>query len=210
MKKSGFTLSELIIALGIVGVIAAITAPMITSIVPDKDKVNTLNAYKLIQDTSKEILRDPSLYHCNGDTSANILTCNEKPFDVPDAYISKMTSSYSRKFPVLFAWKLGVNADDMTWNSSKGMTFKTNDGTYWEINCNSSSGATFVLDFNGTNEGKNCSYHKTSCQKPDRFTFELGIDGMTVQGKDNLTKAYIKNPFKLNDKKEDYKTAKSL
>ena len=36
MKKFGFTLSEVIVTLGVIGIVAAITSPLLTGIIPDK------------------------------------------------------------------------------------------------------------------------------------------------------------------------------
>ena len=45
--------------------------------------------------------------------------------------------------------------------------------------------------------------------KPDRFAFEVDLKGH-VKGSDSLTKAYLANPNKLNNKKADYAKAKEL
>jgi len=47
MKKLGFTLSEIIVTLCIIGVVAAITAPLIENLVPDKNKMMVLKYYKM-------------------------------------------------------------------------------------------------------------------------------------------------------------------
>ena len=41
------------------------------------------------------------------------------------------------------------------------------------------------------------------------FSFNIDING-AVTGRDALTKAYLENPSKLNDKKADYARAKAL
>ncbi len=57
MKKFGFTLMEVIIALGIVGVVAAISTPLLNNLIPDKDKIAVLKTYKIIGDINNEIKR---------------------------------------------------------------------------------------------------------------------------------------------------------
>ena len=42
MKKFGFTLMEIIVTIGIIGVVAAITAPTINNIMPDKNKIKVM------------------------------------------------------------------------------------------------------------------------------------------------------------------------
>ena len=47
MKKFGFTLAEIMIALSIVGVMAAVVGPAITNLAPDKNKVIYLDYFLL-------------------------------------------------------------------------------------------------------------------------------------------------------------------
>ena len=56
MNKKGFTLAEVLIALAIIGVTAAITAPMLSSLMPDKHKAMVLKYYKTITDINKDLL----------------------------------------------------------------------------------------------------------------------------------------------------------
>ena len=58
MRKMGFTLSEVLIALTIIGVVAAISAPLVNNVIPDKNKAIVLKAHKTISDINSEIL-DP-------------------------------------------------------------------------------------------------------------------------------------------------------
>ena len=48
MKKFGFTLAEVIVTLGIIGLLAAITAPLLGSLTPDQNKIKVLKAYKIL------------------------------------------------------------------------------------------------------------------------------------------------------------------
>ena len=88
MKKA-FTLSELIVAIGIVGVIAAMTTPFLSGLFPDGRKIQVLKAYRIISDINAELLSDPSIYqlgtpvNINGTSINNCigLMCEQRPLN---------------------------------------------------------------------------------------------------------------------------------
>ena len=62
MKKQAFTLTEILITLGIIGVLAAIVTPSITKIHPDETKVKYMKAYNALATLAPEIANDESLF----------------------------------------------------------------------------------------------------------------------------------------------------
>ena len=95
--------------------------------------------------------------------------------------------------------------------------FYTKDGAYWKI---SKSDITdnygvknieigLLVDFGGTVAGVNCLYDQDSCPNPDRFEFTIDTYGK-VTGSDSLTKAYLENPDKTNDRSVDFARAKEI
>jgi len=54
MKKNAFTLAEIVVTLGIIGIVTAMTAPSLMNLMPDKSKVEVLKVYKLINDATIE------------------------------------------------------------------------------------------------------------------------------------------------------------
>ena len=62
MKKKGFTLAEALISLAIVGIIAAIAAPMINRYKPDEDKITFLRTYDSIVEIINNIANNTHLY----------------------------------------------------------------------------------------------------------------------------------------------------
>ena len=66
MKKFGFTIQELLITLGIIGIVAAMTAPVIVKIVPDDTKLKYLKTYNTLTTLTNDILGDNTLYWTQG------------------------------------------------------------------------------------------------------------------------------------------------
>jgi len=199
MKKLGFTLSEVIIALGIIGVIAAITAPLIGGIMPDKDKVQVLKYYKAITDVNNDLLNDVSLYRKYWDNGGYCqgLGCTKQPTN--PAFSDEKFSSL-QKYQNLLKEHLDINEGGYL-----------QDGVRLGFGRQSLSGRQvyeaevyIITDSNGWG----CSY-SSSCKKPTRFEFNVDTYGK-VTGHDPLTKAYLENPHKLNDRKKDYARAKEL
>ena len=62
MKKDGFTLAELLIALGIIGVAAALITPSLVNIMPDRYKIRVLQYYAAICTANQELLDDSATY----------------------------------------------------------------------------------------------------------------------------------------------------
>jgi hypothetical protein len=81
-------------------------------------------------------------------------------------------------------------------NSSANFAHKTNKYAILEIDTDPSRAGSTI-------------YSSTNTKKIDTFRFKINPDG-SVEGDDSLTKAYLRNPHKLNDRKADYDVAKSL
>jgi prepilin-type N-terminal cleavage/methylation domain-containing protein len=207
MKKRAFTLSEILVALAVIGVVAAITSPMITGLMPDKQKIKVLKMYKVINDINNELLDDTTLYHSGSDnTDINCVGLGCDSIDGLNSYEGIETDKYG----ALLVSKL--YASDIKTNQSDGLiTFSTSDGTTWMIdNVDNSSNAfrKITVDVDQSTKGKDCIY-SNDCQKPDRYSFEVDSIGH-LRGADPLTKAYLKNSMKLNDKKNDYSNAAKI
>ena len=204
MKKFGFTLSEILVTIAVIGVISSIVVPMVGDILPDQDKMKVLKCYKTIVDTNNELLNDPSLYWTPDDEDCLGFGCVQKPID--PKYKDNNNIFGVNKYLLLFADKLENDVDSSLFPSKSGVKFNTPDGLYWTLTAASNGEYNMTIDLNGS-EGPNASYSTT--QKPDIFTFKVSESGK-VSGNDNLTKAYLKNPHKLNDKKKDYEAAKNM
>ena len=190
MKKLGFTITELILALGVIGVLVAITAPAISNLMPNQEKIKVLKYYKLMNDVSQEMLNDQSLYISEDECVA--FYCTQKPIN--EKYQDDLYKGQS-KFGALFVEHVQANTTELTKNSS-GAFFYLDDGSYWAFDWSSFDYVDVMVDINGKHNSSDC------------FFFAIPKNGGQVRGNDPLSVAYIKNASKLNCKKEDYETAK--
>lgn len=212
MRKNGFTLAELLVTVGVIGIVAAITVPIVGNISPDKNKVKVLKSYKAISDVTSDMLSDPGLYMQiipdGGQVECVGLGCTEIPAN--PAYQYDKTATGVTKY----GWLLGTKMNAVKGPETNGNTisFVTPDGVAWRIKNNpNTANYTVEIGTNGEDSFNNsCSYNSSSCNenhKPEIFIFNVNEKGVVTPG-DPLSQAYIRNPYKLNDKKADFRTAK--
>ena len=53
---------ELLVAIAIIGVVAALTAPALMNMMPDKTKMQVVKIHKIICEINKELIEDPLLF----------------------------------------------------------------------------------------------------------------------------------------------------
>ena len=223
MKRNGFTLSELIVAIGIIGILAAITVPMLDNILPDQNKIKVLKYYKVIQEISQELVNDKSLYYSN---DCIVLMCTQRPLN-PE--FNDQSFEGENKFANLFFEKMESTGDRI--DELGDFVFKLADGSEWSIGLATYNFATNVWSWNQNNlnafqiridiigpEGANMDYgtytmftdsERELRRNTDQFYFAVNESGM-VYPADELTRAYLLNPNKLNDKKRDFDCAANI
>ena len=222
MKKFGFTLAELLVAIGIIAIIAAATAPMLDRIVPDKNKAKVLKVYKTVSDINADLLSDPSLYMMDNNAEPCVgIECTDLP---TNPQYSDAHYSGTSKYCYLLADKLNLATDinEIPPRNAMGLansrvTFDTTDGLHWEVFCsairqrrpivrNVPNSCGFTIRTNDENE---CQYGTCNSDNYNTFGFDIKNSGR-LEGGDGLTRAYLANPTKLNDKKADLEKAKTL
>ena len=206
-KKQGFTLAEVLITLGIIGIITALIMPAINHLKPDENKVIYLKVYDTLADTIKDLATNSRIYPaCENENNIN---CSENPlFNTEKPLIEPFnTDAYqgATKLCNLLAFALGDNnpnckAENYTYSNDtfkNNISFVTSNGMQWivsqrrSITTNGSS-ATFqadiYVDING-NKGSNAIYSADN-DKPDIFKFMVAANG-TVVPADPAGRAYI-------------------
>lgn len=206
MKKTGFTLAELLITLGIIGVIVAILVPAVNNAKPDENKTMYLKTYDTLSDTIKNLASNSQIYPiCEQENNIN---CSENPLLNTGAPLMLPLRNDVRyrgdvKLCNLLALSFGAansscSAGDYTYSNDtfkNNLSFITSNGMQWKIVQNrtiADGNATFqadiYVDING-NKGNNCIYSATDT-KPDIFKFMVAANG-TVIPADPMGRAYL-------------------
>lgn len=194
MKKTAFTLSELLVTLVIIGVVGAIIVPVFGNFMPDKEKMIVLKTAKILTDINYELLNNNAYYWTPRGVECEGFKCTQAPLD-PDL----AGFSGAEKYPRLLASKLHIKdtledgfitQDNMSWRFVDG-DFENDDIITLELDTNLNNNTQTVFGGNG---------------KVDTFRFRIDRNG-AVFGADNLTQIYLANPHKFNDRKADYNAA---
>ena len=186
MKKLyAFTLSEVLIALLVLGIIVAASVPLIMDLTPNKNAIMIKKAYYTTETIIHDLINDTNYYppyDSNGDPYLGFDNRNEvtSPFD------SSKKISGDAKFPCLFASKLNIKEIQATaaCNGLIGIsTITTNDGMIWYFD-NFATAETIEIDVNGKNPTNNYSFDsgKGVCASDDTWGKE-NCTGITVNKK---------------------------
>lgn len=215
MKKKGFTLAELLITLGIISIVATLTAPTLINAIPDKDKVQVIKLHNVISNITRDLLDNPSYYRdeeCNADGH---ICAGLASTGVPLADYTDNKYSGNTKYSLLLAEGLQVKSAPTV--TDEKVTFETIDGISWNIEVDTARALStstqeyemkyaITVDIKPNTGSTNCSAGDEGCKKPDKFIFLVDTHGK-VTGKDKLTEQYLKTATKLNNKKADYDAA---
>lgn len=206
MKRfKGFTLTELMVALAVVGIIVAVVTPAIMRTRPNKNKMMIKKAYYTTENIVSSMINNSFLYDDMTDA------CKTGDEDVPngvycaygfewDEEVEVEGEKYSgnTKFQKIFASKLNVANSD-----SDNTVFTTTDGIKWDftnIKTGWSDGKTtkpadnvrtLIIDVNG-DEGPNCYESACSSDDFDRFRIDIQSNGkMKVNSADTSAAEFI-------------------
>ena len=164
-KKFAFTLVEMIITIGIIGIIVATLIPILHNIMPGKDKGLVRKSYYIVKNTINLLLNDPVLYPTDKFLKG----------DSKDAFITNF-KSYLKTNDTLTATDehFATTADGMDWYQSGSWT-DTSD-----------YGVILYVDINGADQTPNCTQYTSNpsgysvCPlsvKPDTYAFGIRYDG---------------------------------
>ena len=216
MKKFGFTLAEILITLGVIGVASALTAPTISNFVPDRNKVTVLNIYQGLTSLNNMLLGNEAIYYQKPIYNKNKkkfeydcygLGCTYPPLDTEHndyqglgkytglmiKYLSKAETTNPNRASVLFKCHNKAMCKIET-------SYSTADDNKRVLNAR----VTIMLI-----DQKNKCHYSSTCSNPDQFRFYIDTFG-SVKPADPLSEAYLRNQLNMSRKKEDFALAKKF
>lgn len=176
MKKA-FTIAEILMTLGIIGVLASITLGMLSKTNPNSDALMFRKAYNTTTNAIYSILQSGAYYE------DGVLS------DTSEAMNNGVSVSGDTKFCQAFAEVVNTlgapNCNGTSlWNAP---TFYTSDGVAWYLPINNFQAFTFIsVDINGAGS-PNCLAGSNNCPFPDRFQItvtpagKVRVDNATAQ-----------------------------
>ena len=214
-KRNGYTLAEVLVTLGVVGIIAAITAPLVSKFRPDTDKITFLNTYDMIKTSIDEIVNNPKYYPQYIAEDANLASyplLNTEDVTVNGTEIIGGQNKIAR----VFEYHTGLKHINVIRDYNEGyggkpqFITKNGVGIFIDTTYYSSSNGYYItlisIDLNGE-EGPNCCYN-AYCKKPDVFQIAVDASGK-IRPKDRMTAYYLltrnslkKSSINLDDNNE--------
>ncbi len=192
MKKRAFTLTEVLITLGIVGVLAAVMTPMVSKFKPDTIKASYLNTYDALSTSISTILSNDKAYPIeNVPPDFNYV---EYPLANLEPIVGTGTNARpdviggTPKFCYVLSKTLSILESDADVRTScrngTAPSFTAKNGAEFTVRtegndtgANRNFEATIRVDINGEGRGANCIFDRARCPDPDIFEFKVWADG---------------------------------
>ncbi len=225
LKNKAFTLTEILLALGILGIITGAVAMQLQKMEADSIKISFQNCYSQMTSILSEMYNDETLYP-RVPTGAKDAEGKTQYLGFCNGYVNGVSKQAYTKFLENFTDKIANENNDI---SGAFATIDTKNNSYWYISgymlynsdCSNVNNAyiNITFDTNGRNKGPNCPYSgsmsgssftsvTSNCPKPDTFLFKIKYDNSiefdtnTYYNGTNL-ETYLKNNHYLDSNKTD-------
>lgn len=227
MKKNGYTLAEALIAMCVIGVVAAVTLPLASKYMPDSNKVIFLKTYDSIASVNQSITSSTEFYPIVNNPQFDRRIYKNYPLYNTSAttVIDGVTYGGDRsKYCKFLALGLGTNANacsagysaNPAW-SEGNRSFTTKNGVDVMVFTNMAEDAVagsityrsdIYIDVDGFAKGVNCEYNSATCKYPDRFKLAIGPDG-DIAAVDAKGQEYLKTRtnYRKNRDEDDLNVA---
>lgn len=198
MKKlKGFTLTELMVAMGVIGILVAVVTPAIMKTRPNKNKMMIKKSFYTAEQIVSTLINDERLYPDMKEICDRGVVEGEDPTKVYCAFgfdydnsvrYEGETYTGNTKFADLFASRLNVKTEDDT-----NHTYYTTDGIKWDLSntvgawtkgkdragkfddqTNAAGVGKITVDVNGE-EAPNCRESNENCSADDFDQYVIEI-----------------------------------
>ena len=174
-NKNGFTLSEVMVTMAILGVLAAVIVSSISAMKPNVEKLMFKKAYRIAEAVVADMISDTSLYPPNYE--------GESLFTSPADGVD-FCSEFAKRVNTV---------DGESCNDSDGnISFTTTDGVEWAMVSSFSGDLTRIYIDVNTKDSSNDV--KGGTEGSDWFTINVTKDGK-VSPVQQVAKNYLKDPF---------------
>ena len=179
-----FTISELLIALGVIAVLTTVLMPIVHSLIPDQNILMAKRAFYTTETVINGLINDEG---CYPSIRAKEGFENDSGYTKCSNWGKDSEENAAKKFSTLFTNKLDIKGT-ITYKEN-GMTFETKDGLFWDfqsINFEGENAYTVLtIDVNGAVKGPNCGQSSESspsnCEGRtkgfDKFTMHIHRSG---------------------------------
>lgn len=196
MKIKGFTIAEILVTLSIISVVSLLVAPVVTDLMPDKNKIKVLQYHENLTNVINDILNDDNLYHPQ--TAARVENNRTVYFFVNTSgeECTGLSCVEGRGFERELLDRLGVINGRI--NGIPHNLVATGDGGF----------QTFFYT-NNQPYSRPYSVNLDNPRSVNLFMFGIDANGAVVPI-DALSQAYLKNPHNMNDREKDFAEAKKI
>ena len=220
-KKFGYTLAEVLIALGIVGFISAIMLPVVNRIKPDPVKVMFITTYDAITNATQELAANTGVYAIvDGDGKYQfdkVPLHNTEAVDIGGTEYGGSDAKYCQMLGLSLniIGNMNCSATPIIYTNESfqdNISFTGTNGVQYLVSTertpNSYYKSDIYIDVNGT-EGKNCLYNSSSCKDPDRYHIVVAPNG-TVLPADGVGTNHLKNRTDFTKRKTFSSTVEEM
>ena len=223
-RFKGFTLTELMVAMAVIGIIVAIVTPAIVRMRPNKNKMMVKKTFYTTEQIVSTLINDQRLYpdvHLACDMADQIVPTSDYycawGFDY-DNEVRHEGEDYEgdTKFAGLFKSMLNVKSEVAATGDDQ-YKFYTNDGELWDLTGTIGAWASeqsegveeagigeILIDVNG-DQAPNCREDDTGCSADDfdQYVIEVFANGkMQIAKDDDKALEYVSINTSLRDEEE--------
>lgn len=176
LSGQGFTLAESLVTILILGIMAALTLPIVRKSYPDKLEALRRKSYYILEQTVTQMYTDDSMYRkrMDGDKEGFRNTETIK--------LEGKTYGGNTKFCELFAKHLVKREGSLVKCISNDKSVTSADNVDWYLPVTNFTEIYVPIKFDVNSvEEPNCEYNAKSCPKPDTFTYYINAYGRVVK-----------------------------